>query len=300
MKLHPLILSTQDVQQIIAGNKVRHSMPLKKQPSSKATEIVYSSGWPKSPWCARYKFGTNPDRYEITDSYKSPFGSPGDQEWQTGMPPETGVYWVEGIAVPVFCSKEEGWEANINCLPWKRMGSILYVREAWGVGCRPDQFQGSIEGFEYKADCGLVDEDDALPIYPNEDYDFGNYDKEGWQSPVTMPREASRIYLENIGQVCKRVQDITEEEAEQYGVEPKWCKSMDDCLYEGCTHSCAHADLYANYLAPGFADYLVQGPKESYRTMYQAKHGPESWNNNDYVFSCNFKVLSINGKPSYL
>jgi len=234
MKAIPLILSTADVKAIIAGNKTRHTVPVKPKYTPVRDETINGkrmlkpSGWPllsEEEFISRF----------------SPFGSPGDSEWQTGMPPEEGMYWVNGIGTPMKY-------VDRRCpLPyqarWKRMGSIMYCRETWLYRHKHDRYY-------YKAD------------WP----DHEPYAHDGWKSPVTMPREASRIWLEVTDVVCKRVQDITEEEAKEHGC----------ILYNGSTQI------------------------QSFSVDYGKRHGPDSWNNNDFVFSASFKVLSTTGKPSYL
>lgn len=72
-------LRTYEVQNIIVGRQTRLSRPVKPQPSSLATEFSFNPrSWPKKPWGARFKYPSEPDRYEITDAYKCPFGKVGD------------------------------------------------------------------------------------------------------------------------------------------------------------------------------------------------------------------------------
>jgi len=303
MKLHPLILSTADVQAIIAGRKTRHTVPIK---------------WPKVPewhdwdydphiyirskdgkWWPEYRHicGNRDEGGKL----KSPFGSPGDQEWQTGYPTLKEWYWVDYQADPIYFDTSLNWQRDFgNPIEWKRMGSIIYVREAWSVGSRPDPFAGSIDGFEYKADTKYIDDIEDLPIYPCEDFDFGNFNRVGWQSPATMPREASRIYLEVTDVVCKRVQEITEEEAKAEGVKPAHCENHKLCPSVNCKNECQEMGHYWNYNAHDGEDFPAFSAKESYKTLLESTGRRDIWNNNDFVFSCSFKVLSINGKPSYL
>jgi hypothetical protein len=98
-----------------------------------------------------------------------------------------------------------------------------------------------------------------------------------------MPKEAARIWLEILDVKCDRIQSITEEEAKAEGVETKETKL---------------GPSYWDY-ETGFCNGLYNA-KDSYRTLWKQRHGPDSWNNNDFAFSCNFKVLSTTGKPSYL
>jgi len=272
MKLHPLILTTQDVQALIEGRKTRHSMPVKPQPALK--EKVENIEWHEWKGCHYPDFAK-----QIL--IHSPFGSPGDQEWQTGMPPEDGMYWVEGFGIPVRLTPLISGHISIERFPgeledaavygvtpekvrWKRMGSILYLREAWAFWN---------ERFHYKADQDRIEEIWRCPLRFN--------------SPATMPREASRIYLEVTGVTCKRVQDITEEEAKAEGCYTKRIVYGPHPLKPKSKPNFFRHEIDCTY-------------RDSYEANWKQRHGPDSWDNNSWVFSCNWKVLSINGKPSYL
>jgi len=303
MKLHPLILTTSDVQALIEGRKTRHSVLVKSQHIPVRDEVIDGkrlmrpSGWPllfEEEFMSRF----------------SPFGSPGDSEWQTGTPPEDGMYWVEGIGTPMKY-------VDRRCpLPyqsrWKRMGSILYLREAWRL--RGWDFEEGTMLVEYatgeKKNCRCYDptEDSGWLMNQVEKLMEGGYlktdpkdkerfvftdKKQPFNSPLSMPREASRIYLENIGQIYKRVQDITEEEAKAEGmiVTPEQALSneyhrarLGDKIPAG-DHQLAYANYWNHRYFTSISDQLK---------------GNSAWDKNQWVFSCNWKVLSTTGKPSYL
>lgn len=83
--------------------------------------------------------------------------------------------------------------------PPYRPGDILYVREAW---CKTDCF-GLQDAYAYKAnDNSILKETGCVPK---------------WRSPITMPREAARIFLQVTGVHVERLQDITCEQAEREG-----------------------------------------------------------------------------------
>lgn len=165
-------------------------------------------------------------------------------------------------------------------------GDLIWVRETWGVGSRPDPFVGSVDGFEYKADEMLIDEVENLPIYPCEAFDFGNYDKKGWRPSIHMPKIAARIWLQVTNIRVERLQYITEEDAKAEGVEPVPSFNSGEGVYPG--------QKYKNYLPNGYTEVLA---KHSFESLWISINGPESWQANPWVWCVGFKILSTTGRP---
>lgn len=266
--MKPLILTTPDVQSILSGNKGRHSVPVKFR--KKGWRISYEAN--KEGRTDLDAFGVrdkNGNLIEIEEGMPgtlkelglSPFGSPGDQEWQTGMPTEDGMYWVDWQTNPLLYYKSDPLK-DIDfgtTVRWKKMGAILYLRESWNWDW-VDLESRNKKVFYYKATT------DSIMLAS------GEY----WRSPATMPREAARIYLEVTNIICQRVQDITYPDIMKEGITMEQLK--------GCEPLIPVSEHFHH----------------EYKKQWQSRHGPDSWNNNDFVFSCNWKVLSITGKPSYL
>lgn len=79
----PILFNEEMVISTIAGLKTqtRRDKGLKKV-SRLATTFEKSSGWPKQgDWVAKYKISEDPERWEVTDILKCPFGKPGDLLW---------------------------------------------------------------------------------------------------------------------------------------------------------------------------------------------------------------------------
>jgi len=345
MKAIPLILSTADVKAIIEGRKVRHSVPVKvKYMSNSEIASIHKDGSGKG-WIAWTPHPISAEEtvraYPGNEGFASPFGSPGGSKWQTGMPPEDGMYWVDGFGVPVrliptpennsigiirFANDDPEQGVNYGVTPenshWKRMGSILYVREAW-----------RLKGWDFEEDTMLIEyatgEKKNCRVYdPTEDGEwlmnqvemleskgyiiatsserFEFTDKQQpFNSPVTMPREASRIYLEITDVTCKRVQEITEEEAKaegivkiDYGTRIWGSASVDD---EKIFHPFKPQPVYGYSINPNAKQENMLGTaRAAFGNHWTSRYGYNEWINNDFVFSATFKVLSTNGKPSYL
>lgn len=133
--------------------------------------------------------------------------------------PPDDAEWVEKEGVFVV---GHGYMADWIALkhPYGVPGDRLWVRETWGVGCRPCPVNGDRDGIEYRADEAYLRDNDELPLMTVEAPKgfFGNYKKSGWRPAIHMPRWASRITLEITGERVERLQDISIEDAEAEGV----------------------------------------------------------------------------------
>lgn len=179
---------------------------------------------------------------------------------------------VNKVIPEYFKGGDGGW------CPYGQLGDILWVRETWGVGCRPDPFQGSVDGIEFKADSQFIDDVESLPLHQYEDFDYGNYDKSGWRPSIHMPKSIARIWLQVTDIRVERLQDISEDDAKAEGVE-----KINDSIF--CWRH--YAGQYA-----GCSD-----ARTSFRSLWQGINGDESWNANPWVWVISYKVLSTTGKP---
>lgn len=144
--------------------------------------------------------------------------------------------------------------------PFGTVGDRLYGREAWmSVDTsfrQPAKFRtctdlhGRSHTIVYRADA--------------------NYSCD-WNSPVTMPRWASRITLEIVNVRVERVQDITEQ----------------DAIAEGCDGNCPVSNV-RTYQAGPFSYQFAQ--------LWDSIHGPAAWDRNDWVWAVTFKRLEGGAK----
>ncbi len=144
---------------------------------------------------------------------------------------ERRIVWPQPRPAPCRISNygEMGWMPESNSgkigvfnphsyeCPFGKTGDRLWVRETWGIGCRPDPYSGWVDGIEYKADMAYLDDIESLPLRVVDDQDLEKYESKGWMSPVTMPRWASQITLEITDIRVERLQDITPEDALREG-----------------------------------------------------------------------------------
>lgn len=212
-----------------------------------------------------YHIQNDVDSYDIF-KLKYPYGHAGDQEWQTGKPTESGVYWVKGYDSPVDVTVEDyaclcrrkGTDIDIvevSFLGWKRMGTILCVKESYVYRHKHDRYY-------YKAD------------HP----EFAPYAHTGWRSPATMPKEAARIWVEVVGVKVQRLQDITQDDAQREGVValPHRCGGWENPLHN--TRDCF---------------------KCAYRVEFN-RENKGGWERNPWMWGVEFRVLSTDGRPKWL
>ena len=114
----------------------------------------------------------------------------------------------------------DGDLAGLWKCPYGTGGGVLWCRETWGVGTRPDPHTGWRDGIEYRADCAYLDDGDILPLYPvtpPDDIELDSYHP-GWHPSIHMPRWACRLLLEVVGVRVERLHDITSEDIIREGI----------------------------------------------------------------------------------
>lgn len=145
--------------------------------------------------------------------------------------------------------------AYVECkLPYQP-GDILYVRETWGISNLNERESTMI--VQYKTDDSYgtaILSPDKFQKY----YERMSETEPDWHPSIHMPKEAARIFLRVKGVRAERLQNITDEEAEN----------------EGCTD--------ATSTAMGFFDVWDSTIKKSDRDKY-------GWNANPWVWVISFE-----------
>ena len=136
--------------------------------------------------------------------------------------------------------------------PYGKPGDVLWVREKWK---KNELFIGW--PYHYYADNDT----------------FTRPDNEKWKPSIHMPRAACRLFLQITDIRVERLRDITEEDARHEGVLP--------CPFV--------VGNWKNYL-PGDADSYAT-PVGSFCSLWQSINGPESWEDNPWVWVMKFKQI---------
>lgn len=178
-----------------------------------------------------------------------------------------GLAWLNEGFTPEFVAAEGNIE---NVCPYGHPGTVLWVRETWQQ--RNDKaLKLGFDKYYYKAD-------------------FKGCTEAGWKPSIHMPKAAARIWLQVTEIKVERLQDITDVDAINEGVE----------TWESPVHK--NLPTYQNYLNPCLdkSECVFLSPKLSFQTLWQSINGPDSWESNPWVWVVKFKVLSTTGKPQNL
>lgn len=91
-----------------------------------------------------------------------------------------------------------------------------------------------------------------------------------WRPSIHMPRWASRLTLEIVSVRVERLQDMTEEDAKNEGL---------DFVGDGA----------ARWGVKGLPDSWGNDPRQSFRSLWESINGPGSWERNDWVWVVEFR-----------
>ncbi|RDL44325.1 hypothetical protein DN730_07930 [Marinomonas piezotolerans] len=142
------------------------------------------------------------------------------------------------------------------------VGDRLWVRETFaaldaGSYEQAKPTEGINQDIRYKASERLA----------NQDADVRGYD---WKPSIHMPRWACRLVLEITDVRIERVQEITEEDAKKEGMITE--------------QMAADAGLSWRF-----------GDRRQFQDLWRKLY-PNSWENNDWVWVIDFKIVELNGK----
>lgn len=168
----------------------------------------------------------------------------------------------------------------------------LYVRETW---CRhfSDAVRDTLSvGYRANADS------DEFAAWAERKGDGSVL----WRPSIHMPRSASRIWLKVERVWVERAQDITEADALAEGPVPNWTGPLNAGV-GGPFDPDVHGYLTAwgkkcaergDDSGPG--EGYVFTAREWFQDTWEAIYG--SWDDNPWVWACEFSVLSTSGEPS--
>lgn len=178
---------------------------------------------------------------------------------------QPGMFTPEYVALP-----------SNHASPFGFAGDQLWVRETWGVGTRPDPYEGWVDGIEYRADCHYLDDHDLLPlnrVTPPDDVDLDTYAGK-WRPSIHMPRWASRLQLGVTGIRVERLQDMSDVDADAEGFDGDYPTRAFPEYFPG------NAEDYAHLTIP-----------QCFGRIWDALAGPGSWDANPWVWVVEFEPL---------
>ena len=146
-------------------------------------------------------------------------------------------------------------------LPKYSVGDLLYVREAWGKFYD----EGGLY-IGYRQDM----EEDHPSIK--------------WKPSIHLLKADCRIWLQVTSVIFEKLQDITASDAIAEGIEPV------QGIYKDFEEV---KPLYRHY-----TDLKAQGAdaRSSFKSLWDKINGPESWEENPFVWVTSFKVVSTSGR----
>lgn len=178
------------------------------------------------------------------------------------QPIKNGLFWewagagwsLDGPITPVY------GHSMYNKCPYQP-GDVLWVRETFAE-CQTPFFD-----YIYKAD------------YPNASK--ADLDIEKWTPSLFMPKAAARIFLKVTAVKAERLQDITEADAIAEGVE-SW-------IEERMKSRPTYYSMYSDYDSPNDPAMYSSCPILSFESLWRKINGPESWNENPWVWAITFE-----------
>lgn len=194
-------------------------------------------------------------------------------DWGTPGPccVETPEGWQGPFDYGVWAHEGDRSDGDMRRCRYGRPGDLLYVRETWAhVPVRGHSGgQGDDMGAIYRADG-----DDAFDRMPDE-WDFMGK----WTPSIHMPRWASRLTLRLTNVRVERLQDISEADAQAEGIE--WNPRLDP------VGPCK----WGSVVEPGKG---FNSPVFAFEELWRSMNGPESWEENPWVWALTFKVIKQN------
>jgi hypothetical protein len=142
--------------------------------------------------------------------------------------------------------------------PYGKVGDVLWVRETW----QHVNIENDFKDFVYKASGGL-------------DWEMSNEDWK-WKPSIFMPKSACRIFLDITDVKVERLQDISEEDAIKEGIQK---------------HIGGYKTNYRQPSAKSYLDGYSFTAQEEFKTLWYKINGPDSWNQNPFVWVISFKRI---------
>jgi len=163
-----------------------------------------------------------------------------------------------------------------NMCPYGKIGDVLWVRETFHK--HEDSIQGSYaysEGEKVKYPPHILENGIRWCVDFKADYPKSSLK---WKPSLFMPKSACRIFLEVVSVKVERLQEISEDDAIQEGVE--FHKPVPG---DGLT-------VWKNYTSEQ-TPFYGDNAKLSFQKLWQSINGADSWEANPFVWVIEFKRI---------
>jgi hypothetical protein len=177
---------------------------------------------------------------------------------------------------PVYQDNNGDFHSVVERCPYGKVGDRLWVRETVFFETFHQQSDEELERDGFNPNIGVW-------VYRADNHDYPTITA-NWTSPMFMPREASRITLEITDIRVERLQDITEDDAIEEGVE------FGSGWEEECGEGYCTGEGWMDYKS---FDYGCSTPKDSYCTLWDSLNAKRGypWESNPWVWVVTFKVI---------
>jgi hypothetical protein len=154
----------------------------------------------------------------------------------------------------------KGERVNTIQCRYGQPGDLLYVKETWA----------------HTSQLNLSPDDDNYGyVYKSDGQPWSDIEGWRWKSPMFMPKAAARMWLEVVSVRPERLQDITEEDAIQEGIE---CENPEAGKYGS----------FKNYKDGQYG----MSPIGSFKTLWDSIYGEGAWESNPWVWRVEFRVTN--------
>lgn len=163
-----------------------------------------------------------------------------------------------------------------------KKGDVLYVMETWKIDSISKHLNNML--IDFKAIKNGYSQSEVSVNLSKERFDIFKkfYQKNGWQSPYFMPKEAARIFLRVTDVKIERLQDIKYYEVFQEGIESvhlcnSYCLSDKPCAFKQSLGTCCVIQAFKNLWNS---------------TIKKSEFVKYGWDANPYVWVYEFEVIS--------
>ena len=195
-KERPIVLTAQEVNSVLAGDKTQHRVPVDIDHSISLTYHSLEAG------------GASPERIDALP-FECPLGNVGDRLWVQEEHRPTGWSFDDG---DVRIQYKDGKNSLCEIQTWEEVESN--PNDDYLIAICDELINRNVPMKE-GTDCFDMEDESNLPH---------------WRSADVMPQFASRLLLEITDVRIERIQDISDIDARAMGLKPDYC----DHKYQSC------------------------------------------------------------------